>query len=67
MGRVSFKQADLERVIRAMKRQGVPFQRIEIEPATGKIIIITEDSEGASTSTALDDWMAKNARAFEGH
>jgi hypothetical protein len=38
MGKVRFKQADLQRALRVVKSEGVAVERIEIEPATGKIV-----------------------------
>ena len=68
MGKVRTRQADLQRVMRAVKAEGIAVERYEIEPETGKIIIITRNAEGAgSTSTPLDNWLANNARASQRH
>jgi hypothetical protein len=67
MGKVRFRQADLQRVFRAAKAEGVAID-IEFDPDTGKIKkIITKDAEGAGSSSPLDDWLANNARASERH
>jgi len=63
MGKVRFRQADLQRALRAAKAEGVAIERIEIEPATGKIIVITRSNEGGASSAPLDNWLARNARA----
>jgi hypothetical protein len=64
MSKVRFRQADLQRALRAAKVEGIAVERYEIEPETGKIIIITRNAEGAgSASTPLDNWLAKHARA----
>jgi hypothetical protein len=63
MGKVRFRQADLQRALRAAKAEGIAVERYEITE-TGKIIIITRSAEGVgSTSTPLDQWLANNARA----
>jgi len=67
MRRVRFRQADLQRALRAAKAEGIAIDRIVIEPSTGKIIVHTsgvEPTKGKfSLSGPLDDWLAKNARA----
>jgi hypothetical protein len=47
----------------AHRNEGIVVSRFEIEPATGKIIVVSGSAEGASSGVALDAWMAKNARA----
>lgn len=39
--RAALTQADMERAIRAVRRQGLPVSGVEVDPATGKIIILT--------------------------
>ena len=56
---------DEDRALRAAKAEGIPIGRIEIEPMTGKIIIVAGEAE--APTTALDTWMAANARAPKGH
>jgi hypothetical protein len=65
MGKVQFRHADLRRALRAAKAEGIPIGRIEIEPITGKIVIIAGDAQ--TTTTPLDTWMAANARTPKGH
>ena len=48
-GRLAFKQGDVTRALRGMSAAGQPVQRVEIEPATGKIIVFVgkpEEREG---------------------
>jgi hypothetical protein len=66
MAKAKFTQADLQRALRAAKAEGIPIERIEIEP--GKIIVITRNAEGADPSSPFDEWRAKrNARTVERH
>lgn len=51
MRKVRFRQADLQRVLRAAKREGVAVE-IEIEPATGKMIVTTRSDEGEELNGA---------------
>ena len=61
--RSSFRQWDLQRALRAVKRSGLEVLRVEVE-ATGKLVIVTTgDTPTAETSTPLDRWLATNARA----
>jgi len=62
MAKARFRQADLQRTLRAARAEGVAVERIEIEPATGKITIITRNVEGVASSAPLDNWLAKHAR-----
>jgi hypothetical protein len=65
MGRATFRQADLQRALRAAKASGVEIDRIEIEPASGKIIIISKGVDPAGSGSPLDIWLAKNARTSQ--
>jgi hypothetical protein len=38
-GRLAFKQIDVTRTLRAVSAAGQQVQRVEIEPATGKIVV----------------------------
>jgi len=57
-----FKKTDVIRATKAVLAAGVDIAGIEIEPATGKITIMTSGSSGAEKITDLDRWMAENAR-----
>jgi len=58
MGKVAFKQADLERIFRASKRSGVP-TAIRIDKKTGELVILPVDAVPAtvdpSTPTGEED------------
>ena len=67
MTKVRFRHADLRRTLRAVKAEGVTIERVEIEPATGKIVSIPAGAEPAP-GTELNTWLAKrHARAAERH
>jgi hypothetical protein len=57
-----FRERELARAVRAAKSAGG--ERVEIDPATGKISVILAKSGGDSTAdNDLDNWMKeKNAR-----
>jgi hypothetical protein len=53
-----FKKTDVTRAAKAVLAAGVNIARVEIEPVTGKITIMTSSAE---KSTDLDTWMARDA------
>ena len=59
----TFKQADLQRALRAARAAGVEVERVEIDAATGRIIIVIARGTDAVNGNALDDWLAKHARS----
>jgi hypothetical protein len=56
------RQADLQRALRAAKSAGIDIERVEVDPLSGKIVIIAKGAT-AGTETALDTWLAANAHA----
>jgi hypothetical protein len=56
-----FKRTDITRAAKAVLAAGVDIARVEIEPTTGKITIMTSSASGAEKITELDTWMARNA------
>jgi len=57
----TFRQSDLKRALRAAKDSGVEVERIEIDPATGKICIIVKGAADADADSALDSWLKNRA------
>jgi hypothetical protein len=58
----AFRQSDLQRALRAAKAAGIEISRVEIDPLTGKIVIIAAcDGNATKSGTALDAWLAKHA------
>jgi hypothetical protein len=60
--RVAFKQADLQRALRAARAAGLEVARVEIDPGTGRIVMITNSEAGQQMLSPLDQWMASHAR-----
>ena len=57
----SFRETDVRRAVKAARASGIDIVRLEIEPVTGKITIMTSSS-GAEKITDLDRWVAEHAR-----
>jgi hypothetical protein len=59
-GPLTVKQRDLACALRAMAAAGIEVRSVEIDPLTGKIVIMTV-AGGASEPTAdLDKWLARH-------
>jgi hypothetical protein len=58
----TFKKTEVTRAAKAVLAAGVDITRVEIEPVTGKITIMTSSSSGAEQITDLDRWVAERAR-----
>jgi hypothetical protein len=59
----TFRQSDLKRALSAAKGAGLDVKHVEIDPATGRIIITTTAGTTSQTSaTSLDNWLATHAR-----
>ena len=54
-GRLSFKQRDLTRALKATKAAGHPAARVEIDKA-GKITIFLSDEKPTALSSTAQDW-----------
>jgi hypothetical protein len=61
-GPLKFKKCDVTRAAKAVLAAGVDIARVEIEPVTGKISILTSSGLGAEEITELDKWILKDAR-----
>lgn len=57
--RAAFKQVDLTRALKAVKAGGLEVGSVEIEPFSGKIVIVSLQSKPA-TGNALDEWLKTN-------
>jgi len=57
-------QAAVTRAIKGAQSAGIKIQRIEIEPATGKIVVVSGEGSPAEPLSPFDAWKAKeNARS----
>jgi hypothetical protein len=61
--KVRFRQIDMTRALRAAKAAGIGVERVEIDPASGKIVVIAKGEGSAEPTKPLDEWRAANARA----
>jgi hypothetical protein len=62
----TFRQRDLTAAIRAMEAAGKSVARAEIEPATGKIIVVAERPTSASPDDLDGELAAFEARHGQG-
>ncbi|RWB09019.1 MAG: hypothetical protein EOQ39_03725 [Mesorhizobium sp.] len=62
MANVQFKIADISRAIKGASKGGMQVGRAEIDPATGKIIIIAA-TQSSEPENAVDKWMRDHARS----
>jgi hypothetical protein len=59
-----FHERELARVIHAAQKSGTPFDRVDVDPATGKISVIIAkpaDGDNAKTSNEVENWITKHA------
>ncbi len=61
-GPSKFKKTDVTRAARGLLAAGVDIARLEIEPVSGKVSIITGSSSDDQETNDLDNWIAKDAR-----
>ena len=58
---IPFKQADVHRAVKGATSGGMQVGRVEIDPTTGKIVLIAT-AEVPEPQNDLDRWMARDAR-----
>jgi hypothetical protein len=58
----SFRETDIRRAVKAARSSGIDIGRLEIEPVTGKITIMTNSGSDAEKITDLDRWVTERAR-----
>jgi hypothetical protein len=58
----SFRESDVKRAIRAARSAGIEIARVEIDPSTGRIIVIADAPGAAAEISDLDQWKARHAR-----
>jgi hypothetical protein len=62
--RSTIRQAEVTRFTRAVRRAGVEVDRVEVDLATGKVVLFAKGKDGSAPApgNALDEWLAKHAR-----
>jgi hypothetical protein len=62
--RSTIRQAEVTRFTRAVRRAGVEVDRVEVDVATGKVVLFAKPKDGSAPApgNALDEWLAKHAR-----
>ena len=58
----TFKQVDVTRALRAIRRAGVEVSKVEIDLKDGKITIATGKVDEATAANAFDEWKTSRAR-----
>lgn len=59
----TFRQTDVERVLKAACKAGVPVRALEVTKNDTIRVIVAEDSAQTTTDSPFDEWKAKrNAR-----
>ncbi|ESX91792.1 hypothetical protein [Mesorhizobium sp. LNJC403B00] len=59
---VSFKAADIARAIKGARKGNMEPGRVEIDPVTGKIVVIAA-TQTTESENALDKWVKNHARS----
>ncbi|WP_192257039.1 hypothetical protein [Mesorhizobium silamurunense] len=59
---VSFKIADVARAIKGARKGNMEPGRVEIDPVTGRIVVIAAEKAG-EPENAVDKWMKNHARS----
>jgi hypothetical protein len=57
----AIRQRDLAAALKAMIAAGMEVRSVELDPVTGKIIILTLTGAANEPTTDLDRWIAKHA------
>jgi hypothetical protein len=58
-----FHETELARALRAAKKSGTAIDRVEVDPATGRISVIISkpDGDNAKTGNEVENWITKHA------
>jgi hypothetical protein len=54
-GKLAFKKNDVKRAVHAVAAAGQSIQRVEIDPESGKIVIVVTNSQDQTIVTPQDD------------
>ena len=58
-----FNQSEVSRALRAARRAGETVERVEIDPATGRITVIIAkagDGDNVKTGNEVENWIGKH-------
>jgi hypothetical protein len=55
-GTQAFRQGDVTKAVKATVKAGLPVQRVEIDPLTGKIVVIVAAPAEASPIEDVNEW-----------
>jgi hypothetical protein len=58
-GFTRYKRSDVARAIYGVEDTGKSVERVEIDPATGKIIIVPKSDTPGAQNNDLDSWLKK--------
>jgi hypothetical protein len=61
----SFRQREGTRAMKAAVKAGLPVDRVEFDPVTGKIIVIIGEPGEPETGGDLDSWLKKKGQKTE--
>ena len=53
----AFREADVKRALRGAALGGLKVTRVELDPATGLIVLLSGSSASASSTMAFDQWL----------
>ena len=59
-GPQTFRQGDMTRALRAAKAAGLEVAKVEVDPISGKIVIMTIAGGTNEPTTDLDKWLARH-------
>ena len=57
---IFFRQRDLAAALKAMVAAGIKVRAVEIDPITGKVVILTIAGDANESATDLDKWLARH-------
>jgi hypothetical protein len=65
------RRRSVRALVNAVRKAGCDVARVEYDPISGKVAIITTQTTGAGGQSGggndLNDWLAKHARDAQGH
>jgi hypothetical protein len=59
-GSQTFRQRDVTAALKAAKAAGLDVAKVEVDPITGRIVIVTSAGGDKEPATDLDRWLIKH-------